>query len=76
MKNEHKKKLGEALTRIGEAKSIVEMVRDAEQEIYDEMSEKVQEGDKGSRSQEIIDALTGACDNLDEVDTQIEESRE
>jgi hypothetical protein len=59
---------------LAEAKSLVERVRDEEQETYDNMPKNMQSGEKGSTLEsnvenlsDISDALDGAIDNMTSV---------
>lgn len=80
MNKDRRKRLAEATDLIERAQSllekaagIVEEVRDEEQDAFNNMPESLQDGERGQRMQEAIDALdnvdldgllTGALENL------------
>jgi hypothetical protein len=53
---------------IGEAMSRLETVKDEEQDYYDNMPESFQNGEKGERAQQAVDALDNAYSELDTID--------
>jgi uncharacterized coiled-coil DUF342 family protein len=53
------------ISRLDELKGEIENVLQEEQDYYDAMPESFQNGDKGQRAQEVIDALQTAYDALD-----------
>lgn len=53
---------------INDARAMLEECRDEEQEYYDNMPESFQNGDKGTSTQEAIDALTTVVDSLEQID--------
>jgi DNA repair exonuclease SbcCD ATPase subunit len=52
-------------TRVEEAKSEIENIRDAEQEYYDNMPESFQNGEKGEKAQEAVNELESALSELE-----------
>lgn len=60
MNNERRKEIGEAVSKIEEAKSIIETAAIAEREQFDDLGEKAQESDKGI-------AIDAAATNLEEA---------
>jgi hypothetical protein len=69
-----KKTLREAQARIGEARAMVEVVRDDEQEKFDEKSDAWKEGDKGQEAEANIETLSGVVDALEGIDSEIEDA--
>lgn len=67
MNVDQRHKLDEAITRLEEAKEIVEAITSEEQDAYDELSEKAQEGASGDKLNNIIS-------NLEEASGRIEDS--
>lgn len=67
----NKKELTLIRDGLDEKKSQLEGVRDATQDEFDELSEKAQEGAKGEKLNEQIEALNEACDLLDSVVSSI-----
>jgi multidrug resistance efflux pump len=53
---------------IDEAMSRLETVKDEEQDYYDNMPESFQNGEKGERVQQAVDALDNAYSELDTID--------
>jgi hypothetical protein len=76
MNNERRKELDKAFGLIEEAASIIENVRDEEQEAFDNLSENFQNGDKGTAMSEKICELTEAYDACDNIKASIETAKE
>ncbi len=55
-----RKKIDRLISRMEEIVSEIAEIAEAEQEAYDKLSEKAQEGDKGEAMQTTIDALQSA----------------
>lgn len=68
MNKQRRIRVKDALELIDRARGILEEVRDEEQESFDNLPEGLQEGEKGERMQENIDALEDFLDNLEETD--------
>lgn len=68
MNKQRRIRVKEALELIDRARGILKEVRDEEQESFDNLPEGLQEGEKGERMQENIDALEEFLDNLEETD--------
>ena len=75
MNKDRRKAIDEAIRQIelaraalDEAKSMIEDIRDEEQEFYDNMPESFQDGDKGQNAQTAIDALEEAISSIEEFD--------
>jgi hypothetical protein len=68
MNAERRKLIAKAETLVGEALSILTDVRDDEQSAFDNMPESLQQGERGQASEDAIDALTEACDTLDQME--------
>jgi len=47
-------------------KDDLEQVKDAEDEAYNNLPDSVRDGDKGSQMSEFVDAMTNACDALED----------
>lgn len=69
-----KKKVMEAQQLASQARSLLEEVRDDEQEKFDEKSDSWKEGDNGQAAEAKIGSLTDAVDTLESVDSSIEEA--
>lgn len=75
MNNERRKTLRDLISKVlEELSSEIQSVLDAEQEVYDNMPENFQQGERGEQSQAAIDAMQSAVDNLDDVRNSLEEA--
>jgi len=68
MNAEQKKVVKQALDEVASAKAGLEQVRDELQEAFDDLSEKAQEGERGSKMQEEIEQLEQAINGLEETE--------
>lgn len=74
MNKQRRKQLAEASALITKAQSIIESVKDEEQEAHDNLPESIQYGEKGQQMEEYIDMLDeayGQCDDLMSVIDEI-----
>lgn len=74
MNKERRKQLDKAIAMLDEAKSIIESVRDEEQDAFDNMPESLQAGERGEKMEsaislmdEVIDEIDSSLDNLNEA---------
>lgn len=72
MKKCELKLLEKAASLIGEAHVIIEELRDEKQEVYDVMSERVQEGERGQALESFIAYLEDAMNGCDDAITTLE----
>jgi hypothetical protein len=70
----NKKELQKAIAFVGEARSIVEQIRDDEQNTFDEKSDTWKESDKGSEFEANIETLSEAVQSLEDADTHLEDA--
>lgn len=75
MNDARRKELDRVFGLIEEAATILEQVRDEEQEAFDNMAESFQNGEKGTAMSEKIDQLTEAYDACDGIKANIEEAK-
>ncbi len=68
-----RKQLQKALELISEARSIIEEVRDEEENAYDNMPEGIQDSERGEAMQDNIYSLEEVMDTLEEEETIIED---
>ncbi len=66
MNKARRKELAKAVELIERAREIIEVVKDEEQDAFDNLPESLQASERGERMEEFISALE---DFLDEVDT-------
>lgn len=76
MNKERRAELDRARTMIEGAQSILQQCQDEEQEYYDNMPEALQNGEKGDTAQAAADALSEACDQCDEIMSNIDTASE
>lgn len=78
MNNERRKRLDEIKERIssimneltGDIEDQLQSIRDEEQEYYDNMPESIQNGERGERTQQVIDSLDEAISDLESLDVE------
>lgn len=78
MNDERRKRLDEIKERIssimneltGDITEQLQSIRDEEQEYYDNMPESIQNGERGERTQQVIDSLDEAISDLESLDVE------
>lgn len=73
MNKERRKRLAEAFEKIGEAKEILESVKDEEQEAYENLPENFQNGERGEEMQNYIDMIDEAYGYLDDAESVVDQ---
>lgn len=68
MNKERRKAIVHALEMINKARSILEQVRDEENDAYENMPASLQESDRGITMQDGLDALSETIDDLENID--------
>lgn len=68
-----RKHLARAIQMIYDAQEIIEMVKEEEQEAFDNMPESLQESERGETMYDNIDTLGEISDNLIDYTTTLEE---
>lgn len=76
MNNERRAELKKAITHLDDARTIVEQIRDDEQDSYDNMPEGLQSSSKGERLEEITDQLSETASTIEQCVTDIEQAME
>lgn len=66
-----RKELEKATELISQAKEILEMVRDSEQEKFDNLPESLQVGATGEKLQTVVDELETAISSIDDIEAAI-----
>lgn len=74
MNNSRRGILASISEAIGELEARLQEVIDEEQDAYDNLPESIQNGERGQRSPEAIDALDQALESQSEARSQIEEA--
>ena len=72
MNNERRRRLKKAHELLNSAAQIVELVRDEEQDSFDNLPESFQDSDKGQRMEEAIEHLDDALSAIEEAGECIE----
>ncbi len=67
MNKQDRKELQKAIDLIEEAKTIIETIKDAEQEKYDTLSEGLQQTVNGQKFEENVGSLDDAFNSLEEA---------
>lgn len=67
MNKPRRKELQKALELLEQARDIIEVAMEEEQEAYDNLPESIQEGDMGYTMDENISDLMTAVDSIDEL---------
>lgn len=67
MNKTRRMQIDEVIAKLEEAKEILEVLGEEEQEYLDNMPESLQMSEKGDKAQEAIDNLEGAVSSLEEA---------
>jgi DNA repair ATPase RecN len=76
MNKNDRKELEKALALLGEAQEIIDAIKDGEQEKFDNLSEGLQQTEKGQKFEEIVSTLEDAWNSIDEAVGSINEAME
>jgi len=76
MNKQDRKELERALGLIDEATAIVENIREAEQEKFDNMNEGLQQSEGGQKLEQNVSTLDDAISELEEAHGRITEASE
>ena len=68
-----RKQLARAIQMIYDAQEIIEMVKEEEQDSYDNLPEGIQDSERGETMCENIDTLGEISDNLIDMTTELED---
>jgi Zn-dependent M32 family carboxypeptidase len=68
---ERRRRLNAVLEQLAAATQELEIIRDEEQEYYDNMPASFQDGEKGETAQEVITVLDDALSSLEELTENI-----
>lgn len=69
MNNARRKQIADAIQKIEEAKTLLEIVRDEEQDAFDNMPEGLQAGERGQKMEEAISRVE---DSISEIENAVE----
>jgi hypothetical protein len=76
MNKNDRKELEKALDLLGEAQEIIDDIKDGEQEKFDNLSEGLQQSEKGQKFEETISFLEDAWNSIDEAVGSVNETIE
>lgn len=76
MNAERRKRIEALQSTLVSLKDDIDMLRDEEQESFDNLPESVQQGEKGEKAQAAIDALDEASNACDEIDSSLDTAKE
>lgn len=75
MNNDRRNRITEAQEHLSLARSMLETVRDEEQEAYENMPESLRESERGLKMEEGLDTLDNALSDLEDMESSLEECR-
>lgn len=75
MNEARRKEIAEAISKVEEAKSIIETAASEEREQFDEMTEKAQESDKGQLVEAAATNLEEALDTCDDLIEKLNDAK-
>ena len=76
MNNFKRKRLNEAIELLEQAKVLIDEVKEEEQTSFDNLSEGLQQSEKGVKMEEAITLLEESVDSIDEILPKIQEAAE
>ncbi len=76
MNQDKRKELAKAIELLEEAKTIIEDIQNQEQECFDNLSENLQQSERGQRFEEIASQLGDAVCNIDDLISEVESASE
>lgn len=74
MNDERRKALSKVLEFLTEAHGLLTEAAEGERDYFDAMPENMQSGDKGTRAEEVADALQDAVSELDNIMSTVEDA--
>jgi hypothetical protein len=73
MNAKRRKAISELLSRLDSLKNELEILRDEEQEYFDNMPDSLQQGEKGDTAAEEVSSMDDAINSMDEACSSLEE---
>ena len=74
MNQKRRAKISDVISRLEELSDKVDMLRDEEQDYYDNIPENLQGSERADASESAIDALESAVDSITEAISSLEEA--
>lgn len=75
MNNSRRKRIDSIIERIDELMSDLDLIREEEQDAYDNMPESFQDSERGEAMYNAIDNLESAAGSLEEVEDYLNEAK-
>lgn len=75
MNDKRRKSLDEAINFLDNAKSLIEQIKEEEEETLENLPDNMKEGDKGSAMQEAIDNLDTALGSIEDASSAVDEAK-
>lgn len=76
MNADKRKELAKTIELMEEAKDIIESISEQEQECFDNLSENLQQSERGQRFEEIASSLSDVVSTIDEAISEVESASE
>lgn len=76
MNAQRRKQLAEAIAKLEEAQTLIEIVRDEEQDAFDNMPEGLQSGEKGQKMESAVSRMEDALNDLENAVDGLNEAAE
>ena len=73
MNKERRKRIDDIIAQLNDIKEDIEMLRDEEQEAYDNMPESIQESDRGEAMTRAVDLMESAYSWIEDAVSELEE---
>lgn len=74
MNNNRRARIQALIYKLNDIQSDIEIIKDEEQEYYDNMPESIQAGERGDKATEAIENLESTLDYLNDVTGFLEEA--
>jgi hypothetical protein len=75
MNTKRRKMIAKAIGSISEARGLLEEVHSDEQSAYDNMPLSIQESERGERMAEVISEIENAVDDLENLESVLEDAK-
>lgn len=76
MNNDRRSRLADAIQKIEEAKTLIEVARDEEQDAHDNLPEGLQSGEKGEKMTSAIATMDDAISDIENLVEALNEASE
>lgn len=76
MNKERRKSISALIEELEALKERIDQIKEEEQEYYDAMPEGFQQGEKGSKAEEVIDLLESAYSDMETVIENLQQATE